>query len=79
MAKSATTTFDISKVSPEVLEGPATWNQIKGISYHFGKTGFSLKGKVDREKQAQITGCLYSDPRGFGSSGSLWHIIVDQS
>jgi len=64
MAKSATTplsqTFDISKVSPEVLEGPATWNQIKGISYHFGKTGFSLKGKVDRAKQAQIRGCLYS-------------------
>ena len=36
MAKSATTTFDISKVSAEVLEGPATWIQIKGISYHFG-------------------------------------------
>ena len=60
MAKSATTTFDISKVSAEVLEGPATWNQIKGISYHFGKTGFSLNGKLDRAKQAQIRGCLYS-------------------
>ena len=60
MANKATTTFDISKVSQEVLEGPATWNQIKGISYHFGKTGFSLKGKLDRAKQAQIRGCLYS-------------------
>ena len=60
MAKSATTTFDISKVSAEVLEGPATWNQIKGISYHFGKTGFSLNGKLDRAKLAQIRGCLYS-------------------
>ena len=33
MAKSATTTFDISKVSAEVLEGSATWNQIKENGY----------------------------------------------
>ena len=54
MAKSATTTYDHSKVSAEVLEGPATWNQIKGISYHFGKTGFSLKGKLDSTMHAFV-------------------------
>jgi len=57
MAK--TTTFDINKMDKEKLSSPATWPQVEGIMYRFGKTGFSQSGKTDYRKQQQIKGCLW--------------------
>jgi len=57
MAK--TTTFDINKMDKERLSSPATWGQVQGISYRFGKTGYSQSGKTDYRKQSQIRGCLW--------------------
>ena len=54
-----TTTFDINKMDKERLSSPATWGQVQGISYRFGKTGYSQSGKTDYRKQSQIKGCLW--------------------
>ena len=55
-----TTTFDINKMDKERLSSPATWGQVQGISYRFGKTGFAQSGKTDYRKQSQIKGCLWT-------------------
>jgi len=54
-----TTTFDINKMDKERLSSPATWGQVQGISYRFGKTGYSQSGKTDYRKQSRIRGCLW--------------------
>jgi hypothetical protein len=54
-----TTTFDINKMDKERLSSPATWGQVQGIMYRFGKTGFSQSGKTDYRKQSQIKACLW--------------------
>ena len=54
-----TTTFDINKINKEQLANPATWGQVQGISYRFGKTKYLQKGKTDYRIQSQIRGCLW--------------------
>ena len=54
-----TTTFDINKIDKERQANPATWGQVQGISYRFGKTKYLQKGKTDYRIQSQIRGCLW--------------------
>jgi len=63
----ATTTFDINKINKEQLANPATWGQVQGISYRFGKTKYLQKGKTDYRIQSQIKGCLW----GLSKKGKL--------
>jgi hypothetical protein len=48
-------TFDINNFSSDTQSGRATYNQCKGLSYKFAKTGDKINWKL----QKQILGCLY--------------------
>lgn len=50
------TNFDISKVPADTLKGPATWSQIRALSYRLMGT---KEGKPNYEFAKQIQGCLY--------------------
>ena len=58
------TTFDINQVDKERLAEPASYGQIRAISYKFSK---SKAGKINFRLQKQIQGCLY----GFSKRNDL--------
>ena len=58
------TTFDINQVDKERLAEPASYGQIRAISYKFSK---SKAGKINFRLQKQIQGCLY----GFSKRNEL--------
>ena len=58
------TTFDISKIDTERQGAPASYGQIKAISYKFSKL---KSGKSNYRLQKQIQGCLY----GFAKEGKF--------
>ena len=49
-------TFDINSFDKATRGGKATYNQCKGLSYKFAKSGDKINWKL----QKQIQGCLYS-------------------
>jgi hypothetical protein len=50
------TTFDINKIDDDRLSQPATFNQVKALSYKFAKKD---NGTMDWRLQKQLLGCLY--------------------
>lgn len=52
--------YDIKKVSPETLEGPATPNQCKALALNFSK---KANGKIDWAKRSRISACLNSQSK----------------
>lgn len=48
-------TFDINSFDKATQSKPATYNQCRGLSYKFSKTGDKINWKL----QKQILGCLY--------------------
>tara|TARA_R100001244_G_scaffold31989_1_gene30464 strand:+ start:69 stop:353 length:285 start_codon:yes stop_codon:yes gene_type:complete len=58
------TTFDINKVDDERLNEPASYGQIRAISFKFSK---NKPAKDKWAYQKQIVGCLY----GFAKNGKL--------
>ena len=48
-------TFDINSFDKATRGGRATYNQCKGLSYKFAKSGDKMNWKL----QKQILGCLY--------------------
>tara|TARA_R110002051_G_scaffold84560_2_gene149869 strand:- start:2152 stop:2433 length:282 start_codon:yes stop_codon:yes gene_type:complete len=51
------TTFDITKIDEERLSQPASWKQVKAISFKFAKL---QSGKINWQKQKRIYGCMYN-------------------
>lgn len=50
-------TFDITTFDKERLQSPATFNQCRGLSFHFSS---KKDGTVDWQLQRRIQGCLYA-------------------
>lgn len=50
------TTFDITKIDEERLSQPATYNQVRALSFKFAKR---KNGTMDWSLQKQLLGCLY--------------------
>ena len=72
-----TTTFDINKIDKEQLANPATWGQVQGISYRFGKTDFLQKGKTNYQVQSQIRGCLWGLAKKGKLSFQKGHVLMN--
>ena len=72
-----TTTFDINKIDKEALDNPASWKQVQGISYRFGKAGFAQSGKTDYRRQSQIRGCLWGLAKKGKLSFQKGHVLMN--
>tara|TARA_R100000951_G_scaffold107120_1_gene102205 strand:+ start:1130 stop:1525 length:396 start_codon:yes stop_codon:yes gene_type:complete len=58
--KHMATTFDIKKVPEATRKGPATWNQIRGLSFKFAS---KTNGNTNYREAKQIQGCLYNEKK----------------
>ena len=72
-----TTTFDINKIDKERQANPASWKQVEGISYRFGKTDFLQKGKTNYQIQSQIRGCLWGLVKKGKLSFQKGHVLMN--
>ena len=51
------TTFDINSIDEERQGQPASYKQVRAISFKFSKLN---SGKINWQRQKRIAGCLYS-------------------
>lgn len=70
------TTFDITKIDEERLSQPATYNQVRAISFKFTKL---KNGKINWQKQKRIYGCMYNLLKEGKLSFNEAHVLLSTS